>query len=174
MVELVDTPVLEAGAEMRASSSLALGTNYMKIAILEFNNIGIDVVQTELDPTVVLTSTQINPDLMLADLALQLDEYMVLENNIVDVVYVNKDADFDRYKFANHQMGHNEICFISNKITGSFFCKPNLLSLVANLYKIDFTKKFTPTQYDIHFLTDTHAKKMLYIIDRLGIDINVL
>ena len=31
VVELVDTPVLEAGAEMRASSSLALGTKLWRV-----------------------------------------------------------------------------------------------------------------------------------------------
>jgi hypothetical protein len=124
-------------------------------------------IPSQLNSYKLFYSTQSDPQKKFADLALQLDEYIYIEHNNIDLVFVITDpiADVDIPTIISS----NTIYFVNTIHAGSFICSPHIFSMLGNLYKFNYI------QHGRHsFDEELRVKKMFYLIDRLGIDIHVL
>jgi hypothetical protein len=126
--------------------------------------------------SVVLTSTQTNLDLKFADLGIQLDEYIYISKHPVDQVYVVKGVED---LLCRNECESNTVHFLNNKAYGSFYCKPEVITILSTMYKYDISILGKSNKFYIEYFGDQldpvkiHTNKMLHIIDRSGLKINV-
>ena len=171
-MELVDTLVLEASDASHESSSLSWGTNIMNIALTSIDpSIDISPFIEILNPRIILTSPNINVDKKLADLALELDQKIYLENLNIDIVYVVNTINFNKLMLDN--IDSDCVYYASNNLhASSFYCSPSVFSLLGSLYKIDVT------QYQFKYANETSAEvlaeKIFWFINRLGIKFKIV
>lgn len=126
--------------------------------------------------SVILKSSQSNLDLKFADLGIQLDELIYLNKQPVETVFVVKGNEVLKFYYGCHP---DTVHFLSNMAYGSFYCKPEVISILSSLYKynINFLEKgneFFQDYFGEHLSADEiHTNKMLHIIDRTGLTIHV-
>ena len=109
---------------------------------------------------VVLKSSQVDLDLKLADLSLQLDELIYFKKQQIDLAVVVKDqTDLT----IEHECVADTVYFLSDRSKGSFYCRPEVLSVLSTLYKFNFVGN-----PDIN-----HTDKMLHVLDKTGLQIHV-
>jgi hypothetical protein len=147
----------------------------MNISIIQLDEIDLTDSITKINPCRVFTSTHKDYEKKFADIALQLDEYIYLNSNTIDLIYVVRDNNPDHNKILNcgPMVSSNAIYFTTTNHTGSFFCSPHVFSLLGSLYKINIKKYFNQPE-EIDFREESYFTKMFYLIDRLGIDIYVI
>ena len=117
----------------------------------------------------VLKSNKIDLDLKFADLGIQLDELIYLSKYTVDGVCIVKG---NQELILPDKCLTNTIHFFGNTACGSFYCKPDVVSILSSLYKYNFELveqyvKFGKTDKEI----EVHTNKMFHLIFRLGIEI---
>jgi hypothetical protein len=122
----------------------------------------------------VITSAHTDIDKKLADISIQVDQLMYLNNCHVSVVYVARNNGTN-FNICNN-CEKNTVYFTSDDADSSFYCRPDVLAQISCLYKINYNHKFNSrdlaqffNQKDSRSLTN----KMMYVIDRLGIKIHV-
>jgi hypothetical protein len=129
----------------------------------------------ELNPTVILTSSYLQLDKRFADAAIQLDEIIHFNNTKIDVVGVINEPNLNLTTINNFSPSDyvDRVFYTTNNMcTSSFYCKPNVFSVLSNLYKIDFS------QFDFKNLKDNNTvelltEKIFYLTNRLGIEIKI-
>lgn len=116
-----------------------------------------------------LHTNEILLDRRLADLSIQLDEYMFNEYAEVDVVYVCRDH--EQNDLGNIAVYDQETVYFPHGPSGSFYCSPEIFSILGKMYKLDFEKlRFTIDGADsVQLLTE----KILFLLTRLGYKLNV-
>jgi hypothetical protein len=125
--------------------------------------------------SVVLTSSQTNLDLKFADLGIQLDEYIYISKHPVDQVYVVKGNEELQ---AHRSCDPNTVHFLNNKAYGSFYCKPEVISILSSMYKYDISILKKGNDFYSEYFGENiepvkdHTNKMLHILDRSGLKIN--
>ena len=117
----------------------------------------------------VLKSNEVDSDFKFADLGIQLDELIYLSKYTVDCVCVVKG---NQELILPDNPLSNTVHFFENTACGSFYCKPDVISILSSLYKYNFE---SVEQY-VKFLKideemETHTNKMLHLIFRLGFEI---
>lgn len=148
----------------------------MDIALVTFKNIGISNLVEKLNPKIILTSNKAKKDNQLAEIALQLDEKMLFENINIDlVVCVINDLNIDLKEICSYDhMDYLDRIYYTNfdLHSSSFFCKPNIFSLIGNLYKINFKDYgFNNAKNDT---TELLHEKIFWLINRLGVEIKIV
>lgn len=125
--------------------------------------------------SVVLSSSQSNLDLKFADLGIQLDELIYISKQPVDLVYVVKG----KQELVIHTpCDQNTVYFLDNKAYGSFYSRPEVVTILSSMYKYDVSiLKKGNDFYCEYFGEDldpikVHTNKMLHVIDRSGLKIN--
>jgi hypothetical protein len=146
----------------------------MNIALFSLQPIDLTSIIADLNPTIILTSSYLPLDKRLADAAIQLDELIHFNNTKIDIVCVINEPNLNLIDINNfsHADYIDRIYYTTNDLpTSSFYCKPNVFSILSNLYKIDFS------QYDFKNLEDDTVglltEKMFYLINRLGIEFKI-
>jgi len=131
-------------------------------------------VAIKINPSYTLCSNQTDIDLCLADISLQLDQLIYFNSMPVDLVYVVRNINSDHSKvreYAPYIYEYSDAIYFTEKShSSSFFCKPHVLSILGNLYKIDFTEyEF----FDVPGLNphELQIEKIAFMINRLGFDI---
>ena len=127
-----------------------------------------DIDPIELGTARVFTSNLRDNTRRLADLALQIDQYIYLQNSSVDMIYVTNrinQIEFD-------QFDPNFVYFVSNNLhQSSFYCAPNIFSLLGSLYKIDLTQyQFTNVNMDS---TAMLTERIFWLLNRLGVEYKI-
>lgn len=94
---------------------------------------------------------------------MQIDVVCVINENNYNFSAINKFpyTDYvDRVYYTTHDLH-----------TSSLYCKPNVFSVLSNLYKIDFS------QYDFKNLEEDTmellTEKIFYLVNRLGIEFKI-
>jgi hypothetical protein len=110
----------------------------------------------------------------LADVSIQLDEYIFLEDKNVDVVFVTNDNFCFLYNIDSFD---KDTVYFPSGIGLNFFCSPAIFSNFGKLYKIDFEKIISNagnvvTSKDVN-PTKFFLSKLCFVITRLGYKINV-
>lgn len=117
----------------------------------------------------VLYSAETDLDRRLADMSIQLDEYMFLDLNTVDIVYVCRGN--EPVESLSLTVGDSETVYFPWGIHGSFYCSPEIFTILGKMYKLDFTKlNFVWEDENSETLM---TEKMLFLITRLGYKVNV-
>jgi len=137
----------------------------MNIALLLLDNFE---VPEKLGFSKVFRSARSDPEKKFADLTLQLDEYIYIDGNTVDLVFVAATPNID-FNIPT-TISHDSIYFVDKIHTGSFICAPHVFSMLGNLYKVNYTDH----NPDLGFNEPLHIKKMFYLIDRLGLGLHVI
>lgn len=119
-------------------------------------------------PSRILNTNEPLMDRKLADLSIQLDEHMFVDLEKVDVVYVCRDeCPIDKESIILHDA---ETAYFPYGLSGSFYCSPEIFSILGKMYKLDFNKlNFTNLDESMSLLTE----KILFLLIRLGYKVNV-
>ena len=151
------------------------GNYILNIAIATLTNIDLTNACQYLNPVITMVSSRDDELMKLAEISLQLDEIIYFGNHKIDLVFVinHDDIDFNLLKsmVENGLHSNNTVYFIKNTSMKSFFCSPSVSSLLGNAYKLN------PTDYSNSFYNikcNEFSDKILFAIDRMGIDINVI
>lgn len=117
----------------------------------------------------VLYSTEQRLDRRLADLSIQLDEQIFHDLAAVDVVYVWRgDTPANLDEVVLHDW---DTAYFPNGPLGSFYCSPEVFSILGKLYKLDYGRlNFINLEQDSNQLL---TEKILFCLNRLGYKINV-
>jgi hypothetical protein len=106
----------------------------------------------QINPKIVLHSTETNKLLAMADMALQLDRKQFLEGCDIDFVLyaTNNNVKFDTFKYLIEFDGaiYNSIWYtdtvtlispekIRQSGSNSFYCSPKVFSVIGSSYKVD-------------------------------------
>lgn len=146
----------------------------MNIALFSLQPIDLTSIIADLSPTVILTSSYLQLDKRLADAAIQLDELIHFNNTKIDVVCVMNEPNLNLTSISNfsHTDYIDRVYYTTHNLhTSSFYCKPNVFSILSNLYKIDFNQyDFKNSEDDtVELLTE----KIFYLVNRLGIEFKI-
>lgn len=146
----------------------------MNIALFALRPTNFTPIIADLNPTIILTSAHLNIEKRLADAAILLDELIHFNNTKIDVVCVINEPNLNLTTINNfpHIDYVDRIYYTTDNVhTSSFYCKPNVFSILSNLYKIDFS------QYDFKNLEDNTVEllteKIFYLVNRLGIEFKI-
>lgn len=144
----------------------------MNLALISLISIPLDSIIADLNPCIILSSNKPTKELQLADVGVQLDEKISFENLSIDVVCVINEDPLHLDNLKNFSPNdYLDRIYYTGKIlhTSSFYCKPNVFSLISSLYKIDFDLYcFKDLENDsIELLTE----KIFYVVNRLGIEV---
>lgn len=127
--------------------------------------------------SIVLSSSQPSLDLKFADLGLQLDEFIYIKKNTVDLVCVVKGNE-DLIQPRAHDT--NTVYFLDRRAYGSFYARPEVISILSSLYKYDVSILSKGNDFYLEYFgqdllpTVVHTNKMLHIIDRSGLKIHAV
>ena len=146
----------------------------MNIALFALRPTNVTPIIADLNPAVILTSSYLQLDKRLADAAIQLDEMMHFNNTKIDVVCVINELNLNSTSISNflHTDYIDRVYYTTNKLhTSSFYCKPNVFSILSNLYKINFNQYEFKNSEDntVELLTE----KIFYLVNRLGIEFKI-
>jgi len=123
---------------------------------------------TNLTADQVLTTSEILLDRRLADLSMKLDELMFIGLKKVDVVYVRRDH--GPVTDSDINLADLETAYFLNSPAGSFYCSPEIFSILGKMYKLNFAElHFTHTEENSEELL---TEKILFLLTRLGYKIN--
>lgn len=145
----------------------------MNLAIINIKNL--DINKLGLDVKYNLTSNSSSYEDKFADIAIQLDELIYINNQKIDLVVVYT-SDFDS---ANLKEMHNDdesLRFLDDLMIGTFYCRPEIISLLAGVKKLkEENYKFKNIEQRFNMTNDYHKfmVKILYLAQRLGIPIYV-
>lgn len=146
----------------------------MNIALFALRDIDLTPIIADLSPTVILTSTHLTIDKQLADVAIQLDEMIHMKGIQIDVVCVISESNLSLSTISNFSYTDyvDRVYYTTHDLhTSSFYCKPNVFSVLSNLYKIDFSQyAFKNLEEDtVELLTE----KIFYLVNRLGMEFKI-
>lgn len=144
----------------------------MNIALAVVNNdVDISVYQEQF-PSCQIFHTKHSALLMaFADLSLQIDRAIYLDNKFIDAVFVvrSHDRSFDKISqlLSCINLIKNHIFFLGKSFnTGSFICTPDIFAFLGSIYKLD-KEKYKVAGHD----TPCTDNEIFYqSIVRLGID----
>lgn len=123
------------------------------------------IVPEEFD-VIDVTSFAESFDMKLARGGLHLDLMIYMDKRNVDVVCVVKGNDLNMLnlkQIAEHlPKASKTIYFANGDTSGSFFCRPHILTLVSDMYKM----KSGPEQTDSDA---SHNQRLLYLMERIDI-----
>lgn len=146
----------------------------MNIALVSLRDIDVIPLADEIHPSIILTSKETKKDRRLADIGLQLDEYIHFNNGKIDLVCVINEPNITRSNLLNFDLTDyvDRVYYTTGHLqSSSFFCSPHIFSLISNLYKINFIDyKFKNLEEDT---VELLAEKIFFIINRLGIEIKI-
>lgn len=126
----------------------------------------------ELNPTVILTSSYLQLDKRLADAAIRLDELIHFNNIKIDVVCVINEPNLNLTSISNfsHADYIDRVYYTTKRLhTSSFYCKPNVFTLLSNLYKVDFNQ----LQFGNYNTVESLTEKVFYLVNRSGIEFKI-
>lgn len=143
----------------------------MNLAIINFTELAVP----DIAYNYIFTSSKSSYEDKLADICLQLDELRYIKNDQIDLVLVYASP------FSNLQLDKiNEtdevIRFLGNSMKDSFYCRPGVLSMFANLYKLQdhhYNFNALSTQFNMVNEYEIFMVKLLYLAQRLGIPVYV-
>ena len=146
----------------------------MNIALFALRPTNFTPIIADLNPTIILTSAHLNIEKRLADAAILLDELIHFNNTKIDVVCVINELNLNSTSISNflHTDYIDRVYYTTNKLhTSSFYCKPNVFSILSNLYKINFNQYEFKNSEDntVELLTE----KIFYLVNRLGIEFKI-
>lgn len=125
----------------------------MNIALASIFDNDLSIYNNIYFPKLCLKSNYQTAEKQLADMAIQLDEKIHFDNIHIDLILIIVQSEslisLDKLKKIN--MSYDDLFYLSNTI----ICKPNIFSMLSNLYKLD---------------SNTQIKnKMIYLAHKLGI-----
>lgn len=135
----------------------------MNLVILTLSN-----EKIESDNFKILHSNEKEIDRKLADLSIQLDEYIFLDHNDVDCVIVTEK---ELFPISDIALLDSDTVYFPSGFEFNFYCSPGLFSNLGNLYKINFNKIIKVNSE--HDPPLSILSKLYFLIHRLGYKINV-
>lgn len=104
----------------------------------------------------------------LADMSIQLDEHIFLNDNNVDCVFV---TDCKLSSMKGIDILDSDTVYFSSGLKLSFYCNPGIFSNIGKIYKINFNKIINELKEDEQ--SKFFLSKLYFLINRLGYKINV-
>jgi hypothetical protein len=142
----------------------------MKIAIASINDEFVPELKRRLNTDIVFTSSQSNAELKRADIAIQIDEAIFLNDQQIDLVVEISSM----RSFQIEQLTDDRLLLVDQKLivfkddqSSSFACSPEIFSMLGSQYKV--------TMEDIYSKADlTPKNKLFFLANRLGINFHVI
>jgi hypothetical protein len=142
----------------------------MKIAIASINDEFVPELKRRLNTDIVFTSSQSNAELKRADIAIQIDEAIFLNDQQIDLVVEISSM----RSFSIEQLTDDRLLLVDQKLivfkddqSSSFACSPEIFSMLGSQYKV--------TMEDIYSKSDlTPKNKLFFLANRLGINFHVI
>jgi hypothetical protein len=141
----------------------------MKIAIASINDEFVPELKRRLNTDIVFTSSQLDAELKRADIAIQIDEAIFLNNQQIDLV-----VEISSTTVPVEQLTDDRLLLVDQKLivfkddqSSSFACSPEIFSMLGSQYKV--------TMEDIYSKSDlTPKNKLFFLANRLGINFHVI
>ena len=150
----------------------------MKIAIALVNDIDISVLKNRLNTELVYSSQFQGTELKRADIAVQIDEDIFVNNKQIDLVVEIHSVDADIEKFADSQclLIKDKLIVFDAEDTAdnnfSFACGPEIYSLLGSQYKFNIDSLFHNYVKENYY--PTYKNKTRILATRLGIEFYVI
>lgn len=143
----------------------------MKIAIASINDDIILELKRRLNTDIVFTSSRPDAELKRADIAIQIDEAIFLNDQQIDLVVEILSLDVlieqltdDRLLLADQKL----IVFKDDQLV-SFACSPEIFSMLGSQYKLTMEDAYINSN-----VASVYKNKLFFLANRLGINFHVL
>lgn len=140
--------------------------------VLLSDSVDVGFITSQINIPIVLRSNYSSKDKQLADIGIQLEEKILIENQPIDnVLVVLGNSNLNYSNLWNFNTANDTVYYLSSDYASAFYCKSHVFATISNLYKLDFEQyHFKNLEQDT---TELLAEKILFMINRLGFDIDV-
>ena len=129
-------------------------------------DININIV--DIPNPVIITSDVTNNTKRLADLSVQIDQLIYLENTAIDMVYVANEIQLAPIA----QFDPTFVYYVSTNLhKSSFYCHPGIFSMISSLYKINL-ERYQFTNIDIN-TPDLLNERIFWLLNRIGVEYKI-
>ena len=143
----------------------------MKIAIASINDDIILELKRRLNTDIVFTSSQPDAELKRADIAIQIDEAIFLNDQQIDLV-----VEISSIAVPIEQLTDDRLLLVDQKLivfnndqSSSFACSPEIFSMLGSQYKLIMLDLYSNSD-----VISAYKHKLFFLAARLGINFHVL
>lgn len=143
----------------------------MKIAIASINDEFVPELKRRLNTDIVFTSSQLDAELKRADIAIQIDEAIFLNNQQIDLV-----VEISSTTVPVEQITDDRLLLVDQKLIvfkddqlSSFACSPEIFSMLGSQYKLNIEYFYKNSD-----VPSAYNNKLFFLANRLGINFHVI
>jgi hypothetical protein len=143
----------------------------MKIAIASINDEFIPELKRRLNTDIVFTSSQPDAELKRADIAIQIDEAIFLNDQQIDLVVeiLSLDVPIEQLTDDRFLLVDQKLIVFKEDQPSSFACSPEIFSMLGSQYKLTIEDAYINSN-----VTSVYKNKLFFLANRLGINFHVL
>jgi hypothetical protein len=140
----------------------------MKIAIASINDEFVPELKRRLNTDIVFTSSQLDAELKRADIAIQIDEAIFLNDQQIDLVVEILSLDVPVEQLTDDRLllvDQKLIVFKDNQT--AFACSPEIFAILGSQYKLNIEDFYNNATYIC-------KNKLFFLANRIGINFHVI
>lgn len=143
----------------------------MKIAIASINDDLIPELKRRLNTDIVFTSSQVDAGLKRADIAIQIDEAIFLNDQQIDLVVeiLSLDVSIEQLTDDRLLLADQKLIVFNGDQSFSFACSPEIFAMMGSQYKLNLEDFYNNSD-----LTSPYKNKLFFLANRLGINFHVI
>ena len=140
----------------------------MKIAVASINDEIIPELKRRLNTDIVFTSSQVDAKLKRADIAIQIDEAIFLNNQQIDLVVeiLSLDMPIEQLTDDRLLLADQKLIVFKEDQSFSFACSPEIFAMLGSQYKLNIENFYS--------IASSTRNKLFFLANRLGINFHVI
>lgn len=130
----------------------------------------LDPIVEEIKPYLAIRCNTTDSERFLVDPALEIDSIIYEKRQPIDFVLYLQNTNHrykDFLKMVPYMGDDNDTMYFPNrKVPSNFYCKPEVLSMISNMYKLPLAQYKFHKESPVEFMKDSN---IMFMINRLGL-----